>query len=125
MNNPNQRNEFFWITLVVASFLLGHLITKNQYLELLEFCNAICENVGNIINANVKCIRGDSFSTPKVIHRDIWAQIQMADALIADVSGTNGNVMIELGVAAAIREKEQVIVIHEEETKHKFLFTPS
>lgn len=33
MNTPNQRNEFFWITLVIASFLLGHLFTKNQYLE--------------------------------------------------------------------------------------------
>lgn len=31
--NQNQRNEFFWLLLVVASFLLGHLFTKNQYLE--------------------------------------------------------------------------------------------
>lgn len=48
MNNSNQRNEFFWLLLVVASFLLGHLITKTQYLEQKQVAGATTEVVNQL-----------------------------------------------------------------------------
>jgi len=103
-------------------FLICPFRPEEQFRELLEFCNGVCRDVGQLIGATVQCVRADSFATPKVIHEDIWSHIQMADALIADVSGTNGNVMLELGVAAAVREKEHIIIIHDEDSEYKFLF---
>lgn len=103
-------------------FLICPFSPEEQFQELLTFCNEVCRNVGDSIGANVECVRADSFSTPKVIHEDIWCHIHSADALIVDVSGTNGNVMLELGVAAAIREKEYVIIIHDEDPEYRFLF---
>lgn len=103
-------------------FLICPFKPEVQFQGLLDFCNSVCEHVGGLIGARVECLRADSFATPNVIHGDIWNHIQMADVIIADVSGTNGNVMLELGVAAAIREKEHVIVIHDRESDYKFLF---
>jgi hypothetical protein len=51
-----------------------------------------------------------------------WQQIKQADIIVADVSGQNGNVMLELGVAAAWRDKEQVIILREEKPEEKHLF---
>ncbi len=42
-----ERNETFWILLVVASFLLGHLLTKSQYLEQQNPGRVIAQNAGN------------------------------------------------------------------------------
>lgn len=33
MKDSNKRNEFFWILLVIASFILGRLFTETQYLR--------------------------------------------------------------------------------------------
>jgi hypothetical protein len=46
----------------------------------------------------------------------------MSDAIIADVSDRNGNVMLELGVAASCRDKNNVIVIQDDESEGGFLF---
>ena len=103
-------------------FLICPFKPEKQFRDLLHFCNSICDQIGKQIGAHVECVRGDSFAIPNVIHQDIWSYIQMADAIIADVSGANGNVMLELGVAAAIRNKDHVIVIHEQEAEYNFLF---
>jgi hypothetical protein len=46
---------------------------------------------------------------------DIWRYIQLADALIFDVTGLNGNVLLELGVAAAIRQQSSVLILRDVE----------
>ena len=46
----------------------------------------------------------------------------MEDAIIADVSEQNGNVMLEPGIAASFRDKDRVIVIQDEESERGFLF---
>lgn len=50
MNNTNPRGETFWLLLVVASFLLGHLMTKAQYLEKIQ----AADNGGINKEANVQ-----------------------------------------------------------------------
>lgn len=103
-------------------FLLSPFEPRNRYDELLVFCQSVCTEVGELMEAEVKCIRADSLSTPNVIHQDIWNYIQMADAIIADTSEKNGNVMMEIGVAASFRAKEHIIIIQDQEPESKFLF---
>lgn len=103
-------------------FLISPFEPKDRYDELLNFCNHICNEIGKRFGAEIECIRADSVSKPGTIHNDIWNYIQMADAIIADVSDQNGNVMLELGVAATIRDQNKIIIIREEESDKKFLF---
>lgn len=103
-------------------FLISPFKPRERYDELLEFCRSVCAKTGQIMGAQVKCIRGDSPSMPNVIHQDIWHHIQMSDAIIVDVSDQNGNVMLELGVAASFRDKNNVIIIRGDESEGDFLF---
>ena len=73
--------------------------------ELVSFVQAVCTTIGQEIGAQIECIRADLISRPGTIHTDIWRYIQLADALIFDVTGLNGNVLLELGVAAAARPR--------------------
>jgi hypothetical protein len=102
--------------------LISPFEPRAKYNEVLAFCRSVCSEIGQMIGAEVECIRADSLSTPNVIHRDIWNYIQMSEAVIADVSDKNGNVMIELGVAASYRDKRNVIVIQDLNTEGSFLF---
>ena len=73
---------------------------------------------GSISNAG----GADTLHESKTIHEDIWQHIAAADFLVVDVTGLNANVMIEYGVAAAIRRPYQVILIRSEEDKSRLPF---
>jgi hypothetical protein len=103
-------------------FLISPFKPKENYDNLFEFCKSVCDEVGRSIGATVECKRADPPSTPNVIHQDIWNYIQKNDAIIADVSDQNGNVMFELGVAASCRDKNNVILIKDSESEDDFLF---
>lgn len=103
-------------------FLISPFHPADRFDGVFQFCQSVCADVGRMIGAAVECVRGDTPSNPTVIHGDIWAYIQNSDAIIADVSDENGNVMFELGVAAAVREKEQIIIINDRDTTQRFLF---
>jgi len=103
-------------------FLISPFEPKDRFDEVFNVCRRICSNLGNAIGAEVVVVRADSVSSPGVIHKDIWSYIAGADAVIADVTGKNGNVMLELGVAAANRDAESVIIIRDDESDEKFLF---
>lgn len=103
-------------------FLLCPFAPKSRFDELHGFLGMICADLGKQMGAMIECVRADSFSTPSVIYQDIWTYIKGADAIIADVSGYNGNVMLELGVAAACRPKGQVIIIRDAEYDDDYLF---
>jgi hypothetical protein len=81
-----------------------------------------CNQVGSRLACRVECIRADKIASSGVIQSEIWHEIQMADVVVADVTGLNGNVMIELGVASACRKKEHVIILKEEKPNEHFLF---
>ena len=94
-------------------FLACAFQPKERADELLSFVQKICDSIGENIRAKITCIRGDQISIPGTIHTDIWRYIQLADALIFDVTGLNGNVLLELGVASAVRSQSSVLILRD------------
>jgi hypothetical protein len=92
--------------------------------DLLAFTQSVCDEIGKEVGADIQCVRSDKISTPGTIHADIWKYLELADALIFDVTGGNGNVLLELGVAAACRSQDNVVILRDRaDTKiSKFLF---
>ena len=103
-------------------FLICPFSPKDRFDDLYTLLNNACSDVGERITCTVECIRADKITSAGVIHSEIWAHIAQADVIVADVSGLNGNVMLELGVAAAVKQKEHVIIIKEENPDERFLF---
>jgi len=68
------------------------------------------------------CVRAVEIASAGVIHPEIWGQIKNADVVVVDVSGQNGNVVMELGVASAWRRKEHVIILREANPDEPHLF---
>ena len=103
-------------------FLASPFNPKNRYDDLQEFCQQVCVQLAAQMAVPITCQRGDTPSTPEIIHQDIWNYIQNSDALIFDISEGNQNVMIELGVACTLRDKNQVIIIKDSESEVKNIF---
>jgi len=72
-----------------------------------------CTKVGQSFGAKIECIRADKIGGGGTIHADIWAYIALADVLVFDLTGLNGNVLVELGVAAAMRSQDSVILLRD------------
>ena len=66
------------------------------------------------------CLRVDKISLSSWITKDIRKCIEMADVVIADITGSNPNVMFELGWALALGKKP--IVIRQQEDPDKVPF---
>lgn len=103
-------------------FLISPFAPQDRFDDLYNLVQDACKAVGDQLQCQLKCERADKIGTPGVIHSDIWFHIKTADVVIVDVSGLNGNVMIELGVAGACRKKEHVIILKEDNPNEKFLF---
>lgn len=71
---------------------------------------------------NLRCERADDIHSAGTIHADIWAKIQQAAAIVADLTDLNPNVMFELGAAAAIKEQFRVILIVQKSAAKKVPF---
>lgn len=75
-----------------------------------------------LLNHDIEPIYAGDIGGARAIHPDIWGHIKQADVLVADVTGYNPNVLYELGVAAAWRPIETVIIIRDESDNQKFAF---
>ncbi len=107
----------------LTCFLISPFRPKPRFDDLFDLVNGVCQEMKSALQLdNLSCIRSDTITSAGVIHPEIWQQIKQADIIVADVSGQNGNVMLELGVAAAWRKKEQVIILREENPEEKHLF---
>src|SRR5690242_3669157 len=53
----------------------------------------------------INCQRADEIADPGKITDQILAAIESADVLIADITGSNANVMYELGFGTALQKK--------------------
>ncbi|MCC6394531.1 MAG: hypothetical protein IT167_28305 [Bryobacterales bacterium] len=82
----------------------------------------ICEELGKGMGVPLRCRRAVDVVSAGIIHPEIWRDILSADLVIADITGRNGNVMFELGVAAACLDKERVIIIREDRSDEPRLF---
>ena len=103
-------------------FLICPFSPKDRFDDLYTLLNNICSDVGKNFSCTVECICADKITSAGIIHSEIWAHIAQADVIVADVSVLNGNVMFELGVAAAVKQKEHVIIIKEKNPDEPFLF---
>lgn len=62
-----------------------------------------CKSLG------VQAVRGDDMFTPTDILVDIWKSLNMADFVIADITGRNPNVLYELGIAHTLAKPVLII----------------
>ncbi len=79
-----------------------------------ELVKASCDQLAQHLGVSVDCKRAIDITSAGVIHPEIWQAIRDADIIVADITGCNGNVMMELGVAAAWHPKERVIIIRQD-----------
>ena len=61
-------------------------------------------------------------SGSRAIHPDIWVHTRQADVVVADLTGHNANVVLELGVAAAWRPLGTVLMVRDEADGQKSAF---
>ena len=107
----------------LSCFVISPFQPKTRFDDLFELVHGLCEEIKTHLQLErFSCVRSDTITSAGVIHPEIWRQIKVADVIVADVSGQNGNVMLELGVAAAWRNKEQVIILREENPEERHLF---
>lgn len=81
-----------------------------------------CAFLAQHLGVEVDCKRAVDITSAGIIHPEIWQAIKDADLVIVDITGCNGNVMMELGVAAAWLRKEQVIIIRQDQPEEQRLF---
>ena len=91
----------------------------DQVHKAVRFACDLCEQAAGI---EIECRRADTLHEAKTVHDDIWRHIAAADLLVVDVTGLNSNVMIEYGVAAAMRRPHQVILIKAEDDDTRLPF---
>ena len=80
------------------------------------------EQLEGSLNHQIEVYYAGDIGGPRAIHPDIWVHIRQADILVADVTGYNPNVVYELGVAAAWRPIDTVIIIRDESDEQEFAF---
>mgnify|MGYP001616850023 FL=1 len=92
--------------------------------DLFRFVQSVCDEIGHSVGAQIECVRADRLSAPGTIHADIWKHLELADALLFDVTGANGNVLMELGVAASCRSQDNVVILRDmnDVPRSNFLF---
>jgi hypothetical protein len=95
----------------LVCFLLSPFDPPEVFDSVRDSVGAACDLCARSAGIEIECRRADTLHEAKPIHDDIWRHIAAADFLIVDVTGLNPNVMIEFGVAAALRRPGQVILI--------------
>jgi hypothetical protein len=86
---------------------------KEYFDDLIALLRNICVQISQGLNIKLSCNRAIDITSSGLIQPEIWQQIRAADFILADLTGLNGNVLYELGAAAAWHPKERVIVIRE------------
>lgn len=95
----------------LVCFLLSPFDPPEVFNPVHDAVQAACNLCATSAGIAIECRRADTLHEAKTIHDDIWRHIAAADLLVVDVTGLNPNVMIEFGVAAALRRPGQVILI--------------
>ena len=106
----------------LVCFLLSPFEPRERFDLVHEAVRAACKLCEQTAGITIDCRRADSLSEAKAVHNDIWQHIARADWLVIDITGLNPNVMIELGVAAALRRPTQVILIKDRDDESRLPF---
>jgi hypothetical protein len=100
---------------LLRCFVLIKSFPQDQWNDIFELIKAACEDARQQLQiSRFDVIRATDIVSPGVIHYEIWTQLKQADIVIADLTDHNPNVMFEFGVAAAIKDKQRVILMREQ-----------
>jgi hypothetical protein len=97
----------------VRCFVLCPTRPKEYFDDVFSAICTVCDQIREHYGAAFECTRAIDITSSGVIHPEIWQSIRTADVIVADLTGLNGNVLYELGVAAAWHKKERVVVLRE------------
>ena len=106
----------------LVCFLLSPFEPRDVYDQVHDAVSHACSLCAASAGIEIECRRADTLHESKTIHDDIWRHIASADLLVVDVTGLKPNVMIEYGVAAALRRPQQVILIRSEDDQSHLPF---
>lgn len=106
----------------VTCFVATPFEPKKRWDDLFNLVQDVTRDVGNSMGVNIQCHRADHIASSGIIHPEIWKALLVSDFIICDVTGQNGNVMLELGIAAAWRKKEHVIILRDKSDEKSHLF---
>lgn len=111
----------------ITCFLVSPFQPSSKWDDLFNLVKSVCASVGQTFGVQIDCQRADSIASSGVIHPEIWEAILRSDFVVCDITGHNGNVMLELGIASAWRNKEHVIIIRDtgDEKPHLFDINPA
>lgn len=98
---------------VIDVFIICPSKPSEHFDDLLALMRSICGQIKDHYGVTLRCNRALDIRSAGLIHPEIWQAIRSADIVLADLTGLNGNVLYELGVAAAWHRKEHIIVIRE------------
>jgi hypothetical protein len=106
----------------ITCFVATPFEPRERWDDLLRLIQTVANQVGSRHGVSIECYRADSITSSGMVHPEIWESLRTADFTIFDVSGENGNVMLELGVASAWRRKEHVIILRDKADERPHLF---
>lgn len=106
----------------ITCFVASPFDPKHRWDDLFNLIQTVATEVGKSVGIPIKCFRADHITSAGVIHPEIWKAIRTADLIIVDVSGQNGNVMLELGIAASWKRKEHVIILRDKHDEKPRIF---
>jgi hypothetical protein len=95
----------------LVCFLLSPFEPREVFDQVHKAVELACNFCAKSAGIEIECRRADTLHEAKTVHEDIWRHITSADLLVIDVTGLKPNVMIEFGVAAAVRRPHMVILI--------------
>jgi hypothetical protein len=107
----------------IRCFVIQPFTPKTESLDVFEAVRAAC-SIFQGHNQNVvvvHCHRADRPRETGIIMQDTWNGIRDADIVVADVTGANGNVMMEIGVASVLHPIHHVILL-KDKADPPFLF---
>jgi len=106
----------------ITCFVISPFKPRERWDDMFKLFQSVASEVSRRINVPIECRRADQIVSSGMLHSEIWNSLRTADFIICDVSNQNGNVMLELGVAAAWRKKEQIIILRDKNDEKPFLF---
>jgi len=89
---------------------------REEFDDVYDMVKAVCKDL--MVGLEVECLRADEIDKPGVITDQIIEHIRDADAIVADLTGSNPNVMYELGYAHALGRP--AIIINQSVEKSPF-----
>jgi hypothetical protein len=95
----------------LTCFIASPFEPQKRWDDLYNLILVVCKQIQKSLGVQIDCTRADQVAASGILHPEIWHALRFSDIVICDVSGQDSNVLLELGVAAAWRPKENVIIL--------------